>query len=78
MPQIDIQMPVRRGGFVVSEVVERWLLQDADLSLYVDAGPDLVLEGTAKAVITESSTMTTINSIRVKPRHDLPTVHITN
>lgn len=51
LPQIDIQMPVRRGGFVVSEVVERWLLQDADLSLYVDAGPDLVLEGTAEAAI---------------------------
>ena len=39
--QIDIQMPVRKGGFIIGEVIQRLLMQDASFTFYVDGGEDL-------------------------------------
>ena len=39
--QVDIQMPVRKGGFIIGDVIQRLLLQDAAFEFYVDASEDL-------------------------------------
>lgn len=39
--QIDIQMPVRFGGFIIGDVLQRLLMQDASFTFYVDADEDL-------------------------------------
>lgn len=39
--QVDIQMPIRKGGFVIGDVVQRFLLQDTGFTFYVDAGEDM-------------------------------------
>lgn len=41
--QVDIQMPIRKGGFVIGDVIQRLLMQDVPFTLYVDAGDDLEL-----------------------------------
>ncbi|MCH8292574.1 hypothetical protein IH992_15890, partial [Candidatus Poribacteria bacterium] len=38
--QVDIQMPLIKGGFVIGDVIQRLLMQDVDFSLYIDAGAD--------------------------------------
>lgn len=38
--QVDIQMPIRKGGFVIGDVIHRLLLQDVAFTFYVDAGED--------------------------------------
>lgn len=38
--QVDIQMPIRKGGFVIGDVLQRLLLQDVAFEFYVDAGED--------------------------------------
>jgi len=39
--QVDIQMPVRKGGFIIGDVIQRLLLQDTAFEFYVDASQDL-------------------------------------
>lgn len=38
--QVDIQMPIRKGGFVIGDVIHRLLLQDVAFTFHVDAGED--------------------------------------
>ncbi len=49
--QIDIQMPVRKGGFIVGEVIQRLLMQDAPFTFYVDAGKDLEMTSDHECLI---------------------------
>ena len=38
--QVDVQMPIRKGGFITGDVIQRLLMQNAEFTLYVDAGED--------------------------------------
>ena len=40
---VDVQMPVRKGGFISGDVIERLLGQDVGFTFYVEAGDDLQL-----------------------------------
>ncbi|MFC1716858.1 hypothetical protein ACFL6S_24540 [Candidatus Poribacteria bacterium] len=42
--QVDIQMPIRKGAFVIGDVIDRLLLQDVASTFFVDAH-DRDLEG---------------------------------
>jgi hypothetical protein len=37
---VDIQMPVKKGGFIVEDVIDRLLEQNVEWKLYVDASED--------------------------------------
>lgn len=38
--KVDIQMPIKKGSFVIGDVIHSLLLQDVDSTFYVDAGAD--------------------------------------
>jgi hypothetical protein len=38
--QVDIQIPIRKGSFIIGDVLHGLMLQDADFTLYIDAGED--------------------------------------
>ena len=40
--RVDVQMPVRAGGFIPVNVIQSLLTQDADFTFYVDATDDFV------------------------------------
>jgi len=39
---VDIQMPVKKGGFIVGDVIQRLLMQDVELTFYINASNDFV------------------------------------
>ena len=49
---IDIQMPVKKGSFIIGDVIQRLLLQDVPFTLYVDAGEDLEISPDHERLLT--------------------------
>ncbi|MCZ6679073.1 MAG: hypothetical protein O7E52_17710 [Candidatus Poribacteria bacterium] len=39
--QVDIQMPIKAGSFIIGDVIQRLLAQDVPFTFYADAGEDL-------------------------------------
>ncbi len=54
--QVDIQMPIRKGDFVIGDVINRLLLQDVAFTFYVDAGEDFEFSPEQEQLLTLIST----------------------
>jgi len=39
--QVDIQMPLKKGGFIVGNMIQGFLSQDVPFTFYVDATEEL-------------------------------------
>ena len=50
--QVDIQMPIRKGGFVIGDVIHRLLLQDVAFTFYVDADEDFTFSPEQEQLLT--------------------------
>ena len=55
--QIDIQMPIRAGGFVVGDVLQSLIGQNIPFTLYIDASSDLTLPPQAEQLLELIATL---------------------
>ena len=63
--QVDIQMPITKGGFVIGDVLHKFLLQDTDFAFYVDAGEDFEFSPEKEELLTLIS-MSDKNANRIR------------
>ncbi|MFC1719235.1 hypothetical protein ACFL6S_36630 [Candidatus Poribacteria bacterium] len=54
--QVDIQMPIRKGAFVIGDAIDRLLLQDVASTFFVDAGEDFEFSPEQEELLTLVST----------------------
>ncbi len=54
--QVDIQMPIKKGAFVIGDVIDRLLLQDAAFTFLVDADDDFEFSPEREELLTLMST----------------------
>lgn len=86
--QIDIQMPLRKGGFVIGDVLDRFLMQDSPFAFYVDAGDDLEITSDHEQLLAiiamspknadriQKSTKVAFKRNRLRERGDSPYIYL--
>jgi hypothetical protein len=86
--QVDIQMPIRKGSFIVGDVIQRFLTQDVGFTFYVEAGDELafsadddvhlnlIAKSTQHAHRIKKTTMIAFKRNKLRTRGNSPYVYL--